>query len=211
MRSCSASSRTFFAARLGPDPDLLGLGLGLLAEAVGRAGGGGVQLLGLGARGLELVGDLLLALLQLDGAAGGRLVELRGPRDELLLDLVAVLLGLGAGLLQQPHRLLPGAGPHLGGLLLGEAEQLLGPEAEALLRRRRLAARRGAEPPVLLLGGFGVLGGQPALPLGLGELGPQRGRLVALPCDVLVDLAPLVTAQRGVERRARGPLVGQAA
>jgi hypothetical protein len=88
--------------RLGPDPDLLGLGLGLLAEAVGRAGGGGVQLLGLGARGLELVGDLLLALLQLDGAAGGRLVELRGPRDELLLDLVAVLLGLGAGLLQQP-------------------------------------------------------------------------------------------------------------
>jgi hypothetical protein len=54
---------------LGPDADLLGRRLRLLMQPVGGAGGRRVQLLGLGAGRLELVGDLLLALLQLDRAA----------------------------------------------------------------------------------------------------------------------------------------------
>ena len=89
----------------GPELRLLGGGLGLLPQPVRGAGGGRVQLVGLLAGRGELVGDLLLALLQLGVALRGLLLEQRSARDQALLDLVAVLLGLGAGLLDDRGRL----------------------------------------------------------------------------------------------------------
>jgi hypothetical protein len=90
------------------------------------------------------------------------------------------------------------AGPHVGGLLLGQAQQLLGAEPEAVLGRRVdvVVPRGGRRPrprstrPVALRRAAGL------------EVTSERGVLLEQAPDVLVDLNAVVAAQHQVELRA---------
>jgi hypothetical protein len=161
---------------------------------------GRVQLVGLLAGRGQLVADLLLALLQLGVALRGLLLEHRSACDQALLDLVAVLLRLRARLLDDRGRLPRGVRPHLRGLLLRDAQQLLRAVPEAVFHRPRLGVRRlGPQVAQLPLGRLGVLVRQPPLALRLGQVVLQLRDLVLQARDVVVDLTTLVAAQDGVE------------
>jgi hypothetical protein len=123
----------------GPDgflhlqPFLLGARLGVLADLLGLVPDLGEHSLGFLASGGGLLGDLPFALVQLDLALSGLLLERGGPRDERLFDLVAMRLGILAGALEQCGGLTSGGRANFGSLLLGGAEQLLHAVAEARL------------------------------------------------------------------------------
>src|SRR6185436_5918338 len=114
--------------------------------------------------------------------------------------LVPVLLGLLAGLLDDGGGLAAGVAADLHGLLLGHPQELLRAEAEALLRVGGLVRGTGPHLPQLRGGGVGALGGGLALPALVGQLRLQPGDLLRAGRDEVVDLAPLVPAQRGVKR-----------
>ena len=99
-------------------------------------------------------GGLGFALLQGDVALGGLLVQLGGAGDQRLLHLVAVPLGVGAGLLDEAGGLAGGPAAHVGRLVLGQPEDLLRPVAEALLLGGRASVRPARCSPSLALARF---------------------------------------------------------
>jgi hypothetical protein len=184
----------------GTIPDGLRIGVGLAAVGVGGDTGGVLHRGRLGAGGLQLGLDLLLPIEELGGALGRLLVEHGGAGDEGLLGLVAVLLRVGARLLDDGRRVAGGDGTDLGRLLLREPQDLLRAEAEALLGGRLGRSRVGPCCPEFPLRRGGLLLG--ALPpgLALGQVTVHGGVLGLHPREVVVDLGAVVAAQRSGER-----------
>ncbi|OLS96289.1 hypothetical protein BJF90_10980 [Pseudonocardia sp. CNS-004] len=169
--------------RLGED--LVGGGACVVGDAAGVVTGGG-----------QHGGGLLLPLLDGHVALGGLLVELGRPRDELLLDLVAVPLGVGTGLLHEPGGLVGGAAADVGRLVLGESQDLLRAEAEALLGDRAVGLLRAGRAQLALDRAGVLLGGL------AGRLG--GGDPVAELAQLRVDLVAVVAATDDVEGGSGG-------
>ena len=175
-----------------PGLDLLDVGLDALAVVVGRAPRRRLDGLGLAACCGQMLRDLLLTLLELGGAAGGVLVELRGAGDQRLLGLVTLPLDVLPDLLTQGGDLFRGLRPDLGGLLLGQAQELLGPDAETLVAGARSShPEPRASRAVLALQCLDALLGSTATVLGVGQLGAQPAHHAVHLADVAVDLDAL--------------------
>ena len=170
--------------------------LGILSQLGGVPLGDAHHLFGLVACRGELVGYLLLPLLELDPTVRRLLVHRSRPGDQRLFDVMTVRFGLGTRLLDQRRRLPRSIGANVGGLLFGHPEDLLHAEAEALLG----LAVVGLPAPVELGARVTQVVGRPLREL-LGLLpGMCRGgQLRRERRDAMVDLLLVVATNRGVE------------